>query len=279
MSDLKTFSPTNFDEAMKFAHMIANSDLAPKDYKGKPDNVFVAMQMGAELGIQPMAALQNIAVINGRPSIWGDAALALVLSSPKCQDVIETADATSASCTAIRKGQEPRTYTFSIEDAKRANLWGKQGPWTNYPTRMLQMRARGFALRDKFADLLKGLVLAEEAMDIPPEKDITPAATTPTIGAAGVKAKMKIAKQQEVPLITVESIKKQIEEADTAEKLIAARNASRTLSKNDRELVREVYEPKFESLKKAYEIENKNDSSDSAQEFFGANDEFLGGQQ
>ena len=54
-----------------------------------------------------------------------------------------------------------------MADAKRAGLAGKSGPWTQYPRRMLQMRARGFALRDAFPDLLRGLVTAEEAMDYP----------------------------------------------------------------------------------------------------------------
>jgi hypothetical protein len=56
---------------------------------------------------------------------------------------------------------------FSVADAKRAGLWGKSGPWTQYPRRMLQLRARGFALRDAFPDVLKGLVTAEEAQDYP----------------------------------------------------------------------------------------------------------------
>jgi len=63
---------------------------------------------------------------------------------------------------------------FSVEDAKKANLWG-QNTWKNYPKRMLQMRARGFTLRDCFPDALRGLYLVEELQDMPPEKDITSA--------------------------------------------------------------------------------------------------------
>ena len=57
--------------------------------------------------------------------------------------------------------------TFSEQDAKVAGLWGKSGPWKQYPKRMLQMRARGFNLRDNFADILGGLITAEEARDMP----------------------------------------------------------------------------------------------------------------
>jgi hypothetical protein len=72
-----------------------------------------------------------------------------------------------ATCTAIRVGAEPVVRSFSVEDAKKAGLWGKAGPWQQYPKRMLQMRARGFAVRDAFPDVLRGLITAEEAADIP----------------------------------------------------------------------------------------------------------------
>jgi hypothetical protein len=67
------------------------------------------------------------------------------------------------------QGQEASGAKFSVADAKKASLWGKAGPWQSYPDRMLQMRARGFGLRDKFADALRGLSIAEEAMDIAPD--------------------------------------------------------------------------------------------------------------
>ena len=82
MTDLaikQTFSlaPQNLDEALKFADYLANSDIVPKDFQRKPANILVAVQWGMELGLQPMQAMQSIAVINGRPSLWGDAVIAL----------------------------------------------------------------------------------------------------------------------------------------------------------------------------------------------------------
>jgi hypothetical protein len=61
-----------------------------------------------------------------------------------------------------------------VADAKAAKLWGKSGPWTDYPRRMLKFRARGFVLRDVFGDVLKGLRTAEEVRDYPEERNITP---------------------------------------------------------------------------------------------------------
>jgi hypothetical protein len=179
------FAPVTLDEAMRFSDMLAKSQMVPKAYQGKPEDVLVAIQWGRELGLAPLQALQNIACINGKPSVYGDAAMALVQASAVCEDIEEYFENEGspnpvAVCVAKRKGRSPVTVKFSVEDAKRAGLWAKQGPWSAYPKRMMQMRARGFALRDAFPDVLKGLITVEEAQDFPgqPEKDITPAKAT-----------------------------------------------------------------------------------------------------
>jgi hypothetical protein len=161
-----------FDDAFRFAKMVSQSDFAPKEFRGKPESCLLAIQHGSEVGLSPMQSLQSIACINGRPSVWGDAALALVIGSPVCEYVRETVDgegdAMVASCEAKRRGYEKASVVrFGVADAKKAGLWGKTGPWTQYSRRMLQMRARGFALRDAFPDVLRGLVTAEEAQDYP----------------------------------------------------------------------------------------------------------------
>lgn len=161
-----SLAPTNFDEAERFAKLVANSSFAPKGFAGKPGDVLVAMQMGAELGLSPMQALQNIAVINGRPSLWGDAMLAVCMAHPSFVDIDEHMEGDTAVCIVKRKGRTPVTRTFSKADAKAAGLLGKQGPWSQYEPRMMQMRARGFALRDAFPDVLRGMNSAEESADL-----------------------------------------------------------------------------------------------------------------
>ena len=173
-------------EAMQFASMVAKSDFAPKDFKGKPESCLLAIQHGSEVGLSPMQSLQSIAVINGRPTIWGDAALALVQSSPACEYIKEyiegDGDQAVAVCEVKRRGYPAATVsTFSMFDAKRAGLAGKSGPWTQYPTRMLALRARGFALRNAFADALRGLVTAEEAQDYPQSEPAKQPAREPVV--------------------------------------------------------------------------------------------------
>lgn len=166
-------SPRTLEEALRFSDILSKSTIVPKDFLNNPGNIFVAIQWGSELGLKPMQAMQNIAVINGRPSLWGDACLALVRNSPLCEYVLETDDGHTATCRLKRKGQDEHISTFSMDDAKTAGLSGKSGPWIQYPKRMRQMRARAFGLRDVFTDILKGMPIAEEVQDYD-EKEINP---------------------------------------------------------------------------------------------------------
>jgi len=128
-----------------------------------------------------MQSVQHIAVINGRPTIWGDAALALVMAHPEYDGHDEHIESEGpreswiASCTMKRKGRAPVTQVWTWQDAINAKLASKQGPWTEYPKRMLKMRARSWAIRDQFPDALKGIGIREEVSDTRVEKDITPA--------------------------------------------------------------------------------------------------------
>jgi len=172
----------SFDDAFRFSQMVSKSEFAPKDFRGKPESCMLAIQAGSEVGLSPMQSLQSIAVINGRPTIWGDAAMALVQSSPVCEYIKEyvegDGDALVAVCEAKRKGYpSPTVVRFSVADAKKAGLWGKSGPWQQYPARMLTLRARGFALRNAFADALRGLITAEEAQDYPTGESLVKSVT------------------------------------------------------------------------------------------------------
>lgn len=170
-----SLAPQDLAQALQFAEIMSKSSIIPKDFAGNPGNILVAVQWGMELGLQPMQAMQNIAVINGRPSLWGDAVIGLVRSSPLCEYVTEEEIDGKAVCRVKRRGEAEQVRIFTPEDAKKAGLIGKAGPWTQYPKRMMQMRARSWALRDVFPDVLRGMPIAEEVMDSEP-RDITPKA-------------------------------------------------------------------------------------------------------
>lgn len=163
--------PQDFESAYRLATVVVKSGMAPKSLD-TVEKATVAIMHGLEVGFTPMAALQSIAVVNGMPTIYGDGMLALVRASGLLEDIIETVEddkegPTVAVCKVKRAGSASWTiHAFTRPQAMKAGLWKKQGPWTQYPQRMMQMRARSWALRDAFADVLRGLTSAEEAGDM-----------------------------------------------------------------------------------------------------------------
>lgn len=160
-----------FEDMVRFCKYAVASRLAPKGVDSVEAAV-ICLQFGMELGLTTTQALQNVMVVNGRPALWGDAVLGLCMNHAEFdfaawkESVSGAGDNMTATCQCKRKSNpHARVQTFSVADAKRGGLWGKQGPWTNYPQRMLQMRARSWALRDEFPDVLKGIAIAEEAED------------------------------------------------------------------------------------------------------------------
>lgn len=158
---------------MKLAGQLSSSELVPKFFRGKPQDLFICWAMGYQVGLSPEQAMQCIAVINGKPAMWGDDMLALCMAHKDFDDIIEEPIHQVGGvnviigyrCIVKRKGREPKMNEFTLEMAKKAKLLGKPGPWTDYPERMLKLRARGFTLRDAFPDALKGIKPREEVED------------------------------------------------------------------------------------------------------------------
>lgn len=186
---IDAMTPRSLDDAFRLAKALAMSgEMVPKHFQNRPEAVMAAMLQGASIGLAPMQALQYIAVINGKPSLWGDALPALILAHGHFVDtsVEGEGDKMVATATLTRKDGKQITRTFSMTDAKKANLIGKPGPWQQYPARMLQMRARAWAVRDGAPDALLGLAIAEEVQDYGPDsaRDVTPRAVAPRPGRA-----------------------------------------------------------------------------------------------
>jgi hypothetical protein len=170
--------PRNIDEVARIANAVIVAGLAPNSYEGNSEKetaskIMIGIMKGAEIGLAPLTALANIAIINGRASLWGDGAVALIQASGKVSKWEETyegkegGDDYTAICKIWRVGQElPYIGKFAWADAKRAKLVTK-GPWIAYGPRMLMWRARSYAMRTGFADCLSGLGIAEEVQDLP----------------------------------------------------------------------------------------------------------------
>ena len=243
--------PQSWGDAMNYAQAIAKSNFCPKDYRHKPDDILVAIQMGLEVGLKPMQALQNIAVINNRPCLWGDGALAVVHASGQLEIMEETLEGdlendAVATCTVKRKGMKSAIKrTFSVAEARKAKLLGKPGPWQDYRGRMLQMRARGFALRDAFADVLKGLNIREEIEDIPTEKAIISAADNGQTLIAELEQQLESENK-----ISVVEISQQINATETLDELnkLTTEIKNGDYSETDKTDLRKIFKQKKASL-------------------------------
>lgn len=181
--EIQAIVPKNIDETFRMAQAVCAAGLAPDSYDRNPEKVMVGLLKSMEVGFPPLTGLASIAVINGRPCIWGDGAVGLCAAKVASTKVEETGTAPKGDAdhtqfpddygfkvTFTRKGQTGEYVgVFTVGDAKRAKLWGnlKRQPWIMYPKRMLFNRARAFALRDGFADCLSGLHLREEIEDFP----------------------------------------------------------------------------------------------------------------
>lgn len=229
---------TTFEDAWRFSQAVIQSGFAPPSYQ-TPQQVLIAVQRGAEVGLPPMQALDVIAVINGRPTIYGDGLPALVESSGLMADSHEWIDGEgdnrTAHCRVLRRGQTtPLVRSFSVADAKRAKLWGKSGPWTQYPDRMLAMRARAFAYRDKFADCLRGLQVREEVEDyatpsvaaLPEPTPVRRLSEIPDAPAEATPVEAAPETSEWTPVMSLRSLRNRLSGADTDEQVDAIARAA-----------------------------------------------------
>ncbi len=168
--DAGILRPKDSDEVKRLATLAFESGLAPKGAKNVPQAI-MGILAGLEVGLTFVQACRQVMVVNGSPSLWGDAPLGLVMKSGKLEDIQTTwsgdGDKLAVSVTCKRTGVASTvTGEFSVEAAKRAGLWEKSGPWKQYPRRMLELRARAFALRNLFPDVLLGCAIAEDIQDV-----------------------------------------------------------------------------------------------------------------
>lgn len=258
-----------FDRAWKFSQMVAKSDFAPRDYKGKPENIVIAIQMGHEVGLKPMQALQNIAVINGRPCIWGDAALALCRNQSNCAYVKEWIDGSFAKGDAVahcevKRGDEIIKRSFSLTQASKAGLAGKPGVWQQYPERMLQMRSRGFALRDAYPDVLKGLDIAD-GLESSAYNEQKTSQSNPILSTESVKDRIIENEAQEDITDIVDALNNCSNEEELLK--IATDIKSIQVSPSSRSKLADTYREKLKQLRTVVVEEVKEECSES-KEFF-----------
>lgn len=153
---------------MAMSEQLAKSKLVPMAYASNPAGIFAAIQYGKELGLPAMTSLQNIAVINGKPTLGTDMFLALAHRHKEWRGYEIEVSTTEKAVVSVHRyvpGLHKTvkfTGTFTMDEARKAGLCRAGSPWEKWPKRMLKHRATAFALRDGFSDVLAGQYMPDE---------------------------------------------------------------------------------------------------------------------
>ena len=241
-----------YELAKRISHTLSVSNLVPDAYRGRPNDIFVAVNMGQELGMEPFQAIQSIAGIEGKPCLYGDGLIGVVRASPKCLWIQESIsdDGKTATCVTQRDGDpSPITASYSMDDAIQAGINTKFN-WKKHPKRMLQMRARAYCLRDAYPDLLKGLGVVEERQD---HDDQPPPVTEYKLPEPETSPQLEEAKEifgegvTETD-VTLSQVERAINQSDTMEELLAAGNLAKQLNQADQGVARITYKRMRDAL-------------------------------
>jgi hypothetical protein len=169
--------PHDLEGKMKMADIIAKSGLGPKDLNTK-EKVFIALQYGHELGLTPMASINNITPINGRPFLSADIMYALIANHPEYGGIEwKSRDGKKAEVVILRNRRSGITESFigyfDFAMATAAGLATKDN-YVKYPDRMLRARALSRACKEAFPDVFAGLGAIEDSDEYVPMRDVTP---------------------------------------------------------------------------------------------------------
>lgn len=149
-------------DVRQLAEIISDTEFVPRGFRNRPAAIAAAILYGHEVGLPPMTALQQVQVIEGRPSITAEGQRGLALSAGH---EIEYGEVTSQSVTVRGRRKGSTTWhvvTWTMEDARRAKLADKLN-WRTYPRAMLKARATAELVGDLFPEVLGGLAATEES--------------------------------------------------------------------------------------------------------------------
>jgi len=183
LQEIKTIEPSanvqrevmNMAETMKMAEMLAQSTIIPETYRRRPENCFIALDMASRMGLSPMIVMQNLYIIQGKPSFSGSAIAAMINASSKFEDVElvyvgeEGKDSWGAYVTGTRRtsGKQIKGGTVTLAISKKEGWYQKSGSkWQTMPEIMLAYRAYTWFGRVHAPELLMGLQSSEEIYDV-----------------------------------------------------------------------------------------------------------------
>jgi hypothetical protein len=185
--NLSAFSNAGtFEEAQRMAKLLSSSDLVPQQFRGPANlgNCVIALEMAQRIGASPLAVMQSIYVVHGKPS-WSAQFIIAALNASKRFSPLRFSthgEADSADCyawaTELATGERLEGPKVSIEMARIEGWYEKNGSkWKTMPELMLRYRAATFFGRLYAPDILCGMQTQDELDDI---KNVTPIPVSPT---------------------------------------------------------------------------------------------------
>ena len=166
---------TSVKTAYKMASMLSNSTLVPQTYKGNPINCMIAMEMTQRTNFPLLMVMQNLYVIQGKPSWSGQFCTAVVNSSGRFSPLtfvqLTNPDGTLkgyyAKATRLSDGAVCEGSPVDWDMVKKEGWYDKSGSkWKTMPDLMFHYRAAAFFVREHCPDLLCGLQTVEEVQDV-----------------------------------------------------------------------------------------------------------------
>jgi hypothetical protein len=161
IATIDSYARASLDERQRYATMIAGAGaLLSQSVRAQgAAGVFLMAETGAMLGIHPVAALQGVHIIEGKPTLSANLLAALVRRAGHKLRVTTSGSWKDGSFVAraeLIRSDDP-DFSFVVEwskdRAQAAGLVGKRGPWTQYPEAMAKARAMTEVIREGASDV------------------------------------------------------------------------------------------------------------------------------
>lgn len=164
-----------FNELYRIGSLMSKSQLVPDNYRNKPEDCTIAIDIANRNGMDPMSVMQNLYVVKGKPSWSGQACIAMLKASKEFEHVKPVmvgergTDEWGCYFKAIDKADNEivKGTLVTIKMAKDEGWYGKSGSkWQTMPEQMLQYRAAAFFARIYMPNALMGYKVEGEPEDI-----------------------------------------------------------------------------------------------------------------
>lgn len=166
---------SDFETGQRVAKMLASSKLVPQHFQGNIADCVIALEMAQRMGASPLAVMQNLYIVHGKPSWSAQFIIAAINQSGKFSPLRFELNKERTACKAwaieLATNERLEGPPVTIEMAKAEGWHGKNGSkWQTMPELMLRYRAATFFGRLYAPDLLMGMRTDDEVIDIEPAK-------------------------------------------------------------------------------------------------------------